>query len=99
MDWTSNAKIGTDAKGGTTFNLRDTEVKIHHYSGCGAMWFLTYRPLEISTHKLGTEDFGEAKKMALDYILNQFGKVFTRVKIDTDALHASMKEPDIFCRY
>lgn len=99
MDWISNAKIGTDAKDGTTFNLRDTEVTIHHYSGCGAMWFLSYRPLDISRHELGTEDFENAKKKALDYILNQFGKLTARVKIDTDVLNASMKESDRFSRY
>lgn len=99
MDWISNAKIGTDAKDGTTFNLRDTEVKIHHYSGCGVMWFLSYRPLDISQHKLDTEDFEEAKKKARDYILDQFARIFVRVKIATDVLNASMEEPDIFCRH
>lgn len=99
MNWISNATSGTDAKAGTIFTLKDTEVKIHHFSGCGAMWFLSYRPLDISRHDLGTEDFEEAKKKALDYILNQFGKLTARVKIDTDVLNASLKESDRFSRY
>lgn len=45
MDWISNAKLGADAKDGSTFTLKDTEVKIHHFSGCGAMWFLSYLSL------------------------------------------------------
>lgn len=99
MNWISNATDGTDAKAGTIFTLKDTEVKIHHFSGCGAMWFLSYRPLEISRHKLGTEDFEEAKKKARDYILDQFARIFARVKIATDVLNASMEEPDRFSRY
>lgn len=99
MDWISNAKLGADAKDGSTFTLKDTEVKIHHYVGAGGMWFLTYQPLEISRHDLGTEDFEEAKKKARDYILDQFARIFVRVKIATDVLNASMKEPDSFSRY
>ena len=63
------------------------------------MWFLGYKPLDISHHALGTEDFENAKKKALDYILNQFGKLTARVKIATDFLNASMKESDRFSRY
>lgn len=63
------------------------------------MWFLEYKPLDISLYALGTEDFENAKKKALGYILNQFGKLTARVKIGTDFLNASMKESDCFSRY
>lgn len=99
MKWISNASIGEDAKNGTIFKLEGTEVRILHYAGCGGLWFLEYKPLDISLHALGTEDFENAKKKALDYILNQFGKLTARVKIDTDFLNASMKESDRFSRY
>lgn len=99
MKWISNARIGEDAESGTMFKLEGTEVRIHHYAGCGGLWFLAYKPLDISHHELGTEDFENAKKKALDYILNQFGKLTARVKIDTDVLNASMKESDRFIRY
>ena len=99
MKWISNASSGEDAKKGTIFKLEGTEVIIHHYAGCGELWFLAYKPLAISRHALGTEDFENAKKKALDYILNQFGKLTARVKIDTDVLNASMKESDRFSRY
>ena len=99
MNWISNARIGEDAESGTMFKLEGTEVRIHHYVGCGGLWFLEYKPLDISLYPLGTEDFENAKKKALDYILNQFGKLTARVKIDTDVLNASMKESDRFIRY
>nr|DAT82653.1 MAG TPA: hypothetical protein [Caudoviricetes sp.] len=99
MKWISNASIGEDAKNGTIFKLEGTEVRIHHYAGCGGLWFLEYKPLDISLYALGTEDFENAKKKALDYILNQFGKLTARVKIDTDFLNVSMKESDRFSRH
>lgn len=99
MNWISNARIGEDAESGTMFKLEGTEVRIHHYVGCGGLWFLSYRPLDISRHDLGTEDFEEAKKKARDYILDQFARIFVRVKIATNVLNASMEEPDHFSRY
>lgn len=99
MKWLSNARSGEDAKNGTMFKLEGTEVRIHQYVECGGLWFLEYKPLDISLYPLGTEDFENAKKKALDYILYQFGKLTARVKIDTDVLNASMEEPDIFCRH
>ena len=56
MKWISNAPARKNPEEGTIYRLDATMVSIHHYAGLGEKWFLTYKPLNISMHDLGTDD-------------------------------------------
>lgn len=99
MKWVSNASINKDPKDGSIFVLGDTGIKIHKYAGCGNLWFMTYKPLDISAVCLDTEDFNKAKNDAYELLKEKLHDFTQAVDYDLGNLAYSLYENDEFSRY
>lgn len=99
MKWISNAPARKKPEEGTIYRLDTTMVSIHHYAGLGEKWFLTYTPLNISMHDLGTDDFGVAKEKSYLFIKKIFEKHQETVLHAMQMLSISLREKDDFSRF
>ena len=77
----------------------EIENGINHYAGLGEKWFLTYKPLNISMHDLGTDDFRVAKEKSYLYIKKIFEEQQEAVTHAMQMLSTSLGEKDDFSWY
>lgn len=99
MKWISNEPARKNPEEGTIYRLDATMVSIHHYAGLGEKWFLTYKPLNISMHDLGTDDFRVAKEKSYLYIKKIFEEQQEAVTHAMQMLSTSLGEKDDFSWY
>lgn len=84
LEWKSNARYNEEVEKGSIFNLMHNKlgISIHHYIGCGKLWFFSCVALRIDKHCLETEDLEEAITKAKNIIgikmqeLNFFAQSF-----------------------
>lgn len=87
MEFKSNAKYEQKPEEGTIFELKNNNLKmsIHHYVGCGDLWFLSCRSLGISCRDLYTNDFNEAVIKAKEIVWEDISGLleeFNKIKSD-----------------
>lgn len=64
-EWKSNARFNQPAENGTIFDFKgQARISIHKMVGCGNVFYLTCRDLEISSISLNTDDFEMAVENA-----------------------------------
>lgn len=84
MEWISNAKFSQKVEDGDIFRLRineeDIGVEIHHYAGCGNLWFLTCKIIGCDAMSLGVEDFDEAVTKAQKIIDKKLNEIYFRLR-------------------
>lgn len=70
MEWISNCKYNQQLEEGTIFQLKGIDIKlcIHHYAGCGDLWYLSCPALGVNTYNLDTNDFDKAVVKAQEYL-------------------------------
>lgn len=84
MEWISNAKLSQKVEDGSVFRLRMNEeeigVVIHHYAGCGNLWFLTCKIVDCNIMSLETENFDEAVVKAQKIIDKKLNEIYFRLR-------------------
>lgn len=96
MKWIMNKR---DEVTSTIFTLASTDIKIHKIVGVPNNLYLTYALLDIHQHSLNTDDFGEAKKRAVEYIQRVRRMLLDKTEVDKNMLVQAAIEPDEFSKW
>lgn len=85
LNWVGNQGYNETEDKANEFSLKSKEgfigvtVKLHHYVGCGNVWFVSCHQLGIERREIGDVDTNEAKKIAYDIVKHKVQELYNAV--------------------